>query len=288
MTRKVWHNKLFLFAIVLLFLGIGCSGNDGNTATSSATQPTKTVIRSQPKTIEPTEQAYDYCDDLGHQLIFRFNETTSQSDAYCQFADGSSCRATSFLQGTCDNENGSTSFFPTISEDVDNIRRCPNVEEPVCGADGQTYANRCIAVLQGVALLYDGVCTNSIDTTTTTAVPHQSATSIQAPTTEPTNPLSLTDSLSQATYPSWIENAKALAIREKNTVIIEQCGASINPTYYQYDLSADRQESCEGCFSVLYSKEGATICFPNNDFANACGTFDKKNRIGCKEIWRSK
>jgi len=35
---------------------------------------------------------------------------------------------------------------------------CPNVLEPLCGEDGQTYFNQCLARCNGVAAAYRGEC----------------------------------------------------------------------------------------------------------------------------------
>ena len=53
------------------------------------------------------------------------------------------------LDGEC-NGWGTCVHYPPVE--------CPDVEEPLCGCDGQTYANNCTRQHEGVSILHSGVC----------------------------------------------------------------------------------------------------------------------------------
>ena len=61
-------------------------------------------------------------------------------DEFCLFPVGS-CEI-SDAQGTC----------------VDIPQACPDVWAPVCGCDGETYANRCDAIMNGAQIAHEGPC----------------------------------------------------------------------------------------------------------------------------------
>lgn len=49
--------------------------------------------------------------------------------------------------------------FADIPPPPDRDQRvCPMIYQPVCGGDGRTYSNRCVAEGQGARVAYDGQC----------------------------------------------------------------------------------------------------------------------------------
>jgi Cys-rich repeat protein len=60
---------------------------------------------------------------------------------YCDYPEAAMCGAAD-QQGRC----------------VDRPEVCPRILDPVCGCDGETYSNACIAAMQGVSVLHAGAC----------------------------------------------------------------------------------------------------------------------------------
>ena len=60
---------------------------------------------------------------------------------YCAYEEGA-CKKTADASGTCKPK-------PEM---------CPMIEAPVCGCDGKTYSNSCVAATHGVSVASKGAC----------------------------------------------------------------------------------------------------------------------------------
>ena len=267
--RKKIAQSIYILGILLL-AGAGCSS--GTAKDTEQTQPptsTKPIVRKQPVT-DPTETALDFCESQGYNIIFTFDEVTKTNDMFCAFTANTGCEALDYYRGAC---LPSTSVAIGVGlEGLENIRTCDRTELPVCGEDGNTYINQCIANLQQIRIIHTGACTGE-DKKTEGFIP----TTLPGSTDE-TPIVKKTAYTQESTL--WLNTLANLLIQKKGSKI-EKCTFGGDVLYYQ-------EEGCPTCFSTLYNATGSIICFPDNDLAGSCPIhFNKDVRSSCSVIWNN-
>jgi len=91
------------------------------------------------------------------QLLAGANEITYHLDPSVECVDNSDCVKNHFCAKSCGQceSPGICLKYPEI---------CPSVVTPVCGCDGVTYNNFCVAAVSGVSIAYHGACVPSENT----------------------------------------------------------------------------------------------------------------------------
>ena len=264
--------KMTIILPTIILLGAGCLPF-GTTTTPTSTSTVRTLVQRQPiKTVDPLDHAYNRCTDQGYRLLLRFDTKTHTTKGYCQFSDDTECEAVAFANGVCAQDRGAEVFAPSKPT---NIRQCEPLEAPVCGTDGNTYVNVCIASLQQVPVLHNGACAvppPKKPTIATNEIGSNSVSSQQTILNEQT--------IQNNNIPSWIQTIKSLSEKSGSIykTIVESCQFGDQTVYYQY-------ESCPTCFDTLYNGDGDVICFPKHDLGNRCPSyFQVNNRPSCKKI----
>ncbi len=268
----------FLLFTTLLLLGAGCG--DEKVATPGATLTTSPVtITKKPAQADTTNIFASYCEKQGFTIGYRTNVTSKLSEVYCVFPGNTACEAGSFLTGACTPINGlATPFGVTDEETLAALRSCDGDEPPVCGANGQNYANYCVAELQNIAIKHDGLC----DPSELTPVIYISPSS-QPINGAPSSPSSAVSALPSDQTASWLALLTMLIETEtpKNPrAFIEECAYGNTKVWFQ-------SNGCANCFSILYDASGKILCYPNNDLNKSCPAFfSMNNRMPhCKKIW---
>ncbi|OGH68520.1 MAG: hypothetical protein A3J66_00350 [Candidatus Magasanikbacteria bacterium RIFCSPHIGHO2_02_FULL_47_14] len=256
---------------VVLLAGVGCASK-----TETSDTATSTVAASS-----PAQRAHALCLSTGNRPELRRVTDRLTPTLVCIFPDGTECPALGLLNDTCvptaptaepsAEEGGPISDLP---------RFCEPVAEPVCGSDGRTYVNKCVAEQQRITVVKEGSCPSS-DVATDLPVNTSLGTSQPVPPSV-TNPSSITSPTPQpipsGQIPKWLEVPIALLEENANAVrpFIQECSIGGQRYYFQ-------AEDCEQCLSVLYTADGQVACYPSHDITNQCPT-QVVNR-SCKTIW---
>lgn len=269
---QIFNKTIISLLILSLFLlGAGCGQQTQLETPKTAT--TTPVVKKQP--IQPDDPADKFCKDQGNELIIRFDSKTQSSQSFCRFPDTSECGAKDYLTGVC-SPGQNLDMLIGEKKDIEEFTACDTDYEPVCGQDGLTYTNSCLAQIQGIIIKQKGSCINVKSPVITTG----SDTTESQGGAETSPELTPTVDMSQ---PSWMGVVKDFILSSPPNnpkAFIEKCNLENNAYYFQSD-------GCSDCFGVLYNKDGYTVCYPNNDPNNECPkSFNIKNRYNCSQIWK--
>lgn len=296
LSRTSW--TVFLGALVLL---TGCGKN--NTPTPEPVTDNEQIVSTT-----PLQAAYLRCTDEGHTVQIQYDAKSLQGVVYCVFESGLECPALAFLSGECTEklveEQAAQEPEEEFVFDLDPETRprfCEPIAEPVCGADGRTYVNECVAELQGVDIIYEGSCDGPQPTVPAGELP--SVESVFRETVEDElddripSERELQEDLqdrakdlaresvdralsppqqSGATDPNWVAGLIALYSQEDSSSAdsIQRCTHGRDLFYYQ-----------TGDFSVLYRENGSVLCYPRNDINGLCPEWFRAGAGECRTLW---
>ncbi|MBI4992714.1 MAG: DUF333 domain-containing protein [Candidatus Magasanikbacteria bacterium] len=260
------HRPIFIITILsaaLVLLGAGCLSKTSKTVVNNTATSAAEVVKKKPQIDTSANPAYAYCKKTGNELIIRFNETTSSSVAYCRFVDTTECEAEKFFKQTCAPGQGAKTY--ALTEKNNNFAACTNEYEPICGANGITYTNTCLAQVQGIIISHTGVCAP----TEQKQVVIENKNSTAENTSKNAEKIAAVDNQNTSDPSGWLGIIKDFALsapKSNPPAFIEKCAYSGNTTYYF-------SPGCDGCATTLYNQNGNIICYPSNDLDNTCPAY---------------
>lgn len=266
--------KLLLIttALLLIIFLPGCGKTkqaitipaDNTTPTPTTTTPTKLVKMPDSE----TKVEYTFCESRGFELIIRFDKATQSSKAYCRFPDTTECEAISYMRGECNQGNSSTTYeIVATDQPIKTIKECPKNYDPVCGANGATFTNECIATSQNVKVVSLGTCQKSEETTTN----------------NPGIISGTTGSKPDSSQPYWLPIITDMFLLEPKSTpptFVDKCVFDTKTVYYA-------SYGCANCEDLLYDADANLICYPNKDLTKDCPDYFNLNtkKSYCRRIW---
>lgn len=266
---NVLNRKKILFTSILLLIIIlpGCGKTKPvvTTPTNSTTSTSATSTKLVKMPDSETKAEYNFCESHGYELIIRFDKTTQSSKAYCRFPDTTECEAISYMRGECNQGNSSVTYeVVKVEQPIKTIKECPKNYDPVCGANGATFTNECIAASQNVKVVSLGTCQKNNDTTGTSNV----------------QPNTNSISTSQPYWLPVITDMFLLEPKSTPSAFVDKCVFDTKTVYYA-------SYGCANCEDVLYDADANLICYPNKDLTKDCPDYFNLNtkKSYCRRIW---
>lgn len=288
---KTAHIRLLLSLGLMLAVFTGCGSEP-----EAPTEP-QIIDNEQIVTTTPIQTAYLFCSNQGHTVQIQYDEDSLRGNVYCVFDSGYDCLAKSFLQGICTPE-----LAAEAADDDDVIafgdltpetrpRYCEPIAEPVCGTNGRTYTNECVADLAGVDIIHDGACDAPQPTITAGDEPtgeiKQEGGTIKQAAQNTTNRVvntvervttPVTERIQDGTAePDWVDGLITMLTEDESVEETSLARCRYNQKNYYYQT---------GDFAVLYQSSGRVSCYPQNDINGLCPEWFTKGEGQCSDIWK--
>lgn len=262
------------FCIVILFMGAGCVSKDNSE--NNTPQEEKPVLTE-------LQAAYAHCLEQGYKASLSFDTEEGRLKLLCVFTEQASCDAVDFLKETCrpiKKPRIAQTDDVILLEDIENAENtsysCDNTILPVCGTDGFTYTNTCIAEAQKVTIFHDGACKDVAELLEADDPTEPQTDTKKTNSTKNTNNTKNenTSIVSESGSTEWLETIKQFASKESSTtpVRIEKCTLQGKNVYKK-----------TGDVEILYNTAGTLLCFPNKDPNGVCPA--QLSTAACATIW---
>lgn len=154
---------LLILALMLTVVGVSGCGENDQSAEENLEPFVQNVVIKRPKDLlrTPLEKAMTVCEENGFKVSVI--EDYEGVETLCVFDDGTACDIFDFSKGGCDKTAGSSPIEAESTQAIATLRYCNANNLPVCGSNGITYSNECIAQVEGAEVASEGPCPGSAE-----------------------------------------------------------------------------------------------------------------------------